>query len=280
MSNNKDILIVTGFSGAGMSSSLKHIEDIGYEVFDNFPLSLVPSLIKDSNPDKKPLAIGIDTRSRGFNPDTVLAVTKELGAHLVFLTADENILLKRFSETRRRHPLASDRPASSGIKKEQELLHVLKEAAHDVIDTSMLSIHELRRVLEERFASESAAKLTITLMSFGFKHGTPREADLLMDVRFLQNPYWVPELKPLTGLDKAVGDFIHKDENFEPFIENFKNLIGPLLPCYDHEGKSYLTIAFGCTGGKHRSVFSAETLKPWLEAQGYIIHVFHRDRDR
>jgi len=274
------LLIVTGLSGAGMSSSLKHLEDLGYEVFDNFPLSLVGPLMDDTKDSTKPVAIGIDTRTRGFDPATLRDTVKALRAHLVFITADEAVLLKRFTETRRRHPLAADRPASAGIKKEQTWLHELKNKADTVIDTSMFSIHELRRVLGERFGGSDQTGLILTIMSFGYKYGTPREADIVMDVRFLQNPHWQAALKPLTGLDRAVGEYIENDEALEPFMAGLKNLIEPLLPRYAHEGKSYLTLAIGCTGGKHRSVYCAENLKPWATDQNLETHITHRDMDR
>lgn len=274
------LLIVTGLSGAGMSSSLKHLEDLGYEVFDNFPLSLVTPLIEDTQDKNRPIAIGIDTRTRGFDPESLIDEVKSKQARLLFVTADDTILQKRFTETRRRHPMAKDRPASSGIKMEQEWLHELKDKADDVIDTSMLSVHDLRRVLEERYGTTKKKNLTITLMSFGYKYGTPREADITMDVRFLKNPHWIPELKPLTGLDNAVGNYIEEDEALSPFLDHFKSLLEPLLPRYAHEGKSYLTVAFGCTGGKHRSVYCAQNLAPWLESQGLAPNIFHRDIDR
>lgn len=278
--NSSPLLIITGLSGAGMSTSLKHLEDLGYEVFDNFPLKLVAPLLDDPEIQNRPIAIGIDTRTRGFDPKAVKATVKKASARLVFVTADEAVLQKRFTETRRRHPLAQDRPASAGIKKEQEWLAGLKQTADDVIDTSLLSVHELRHMLENRYGLGDKAQLTVTLMSFGFKYGLPGEADIVMDVRFLQNPHWVPELKPLTGLDAAIGTYIEKDDNFAGFLRNFENLISPLLPQYAHEGKSYLTIALGCTGGHHRSVYSVEKLKPWLEDQGFTTHIFHRDINR
>jgi len=245
----RNILIVTGLSGAGMSSTLKYLEDLGYEVFDNFPLALVPPLIEDPITSEKPMAIGIDTRTRGFDPDAVKDTVRKLGARLVFITSDEAVLQKRFTETRRRHPLAQDKPASAGIKKEQEWLYTLKEKADEVIDTSMLSIHELRHILEDRLGQEHKSALTLTLMSFGYKYGTPREADIVMDTIFLRNPHWVPELKPLTGRDEAIGTYVRQDTAFAPFLTHFKEMVEPLLPRFAHEGKSYLTIAFGCTGG-------------------------------
>lgn len=263
-----------------MSSTLKHLEDLGWDVFDNFPLSLAHALVDDPDYKDQPVAIGLDTRSRGFDPAAILDFVKTHKARLLFLTADENILQKRFTETRRRHPLAKDRPVSAGIKKEQTLLHDLKIATDMVIDTSLLSIHDLRHTLEAQFGENHTAKLAVTLMSFGFRYGLPREADIVMDVRFLKNPHWNEQLKPKTGRDKAVAAHIEQDESCAPFLEHFKQLVGPLLPRYSHEGKSYLTIALGCTGGKHRSVYVVEQLKPWLENQGLPVYLTHRDIER
>lgn len=277
---NQKILIVTGLSGAGMSSALKNLEDLGYEVFDNFPLALVDPLLQDPCESDCPIAIGIDTRTRGFNPKDVLHSAKQLGATLLFLTADESVLQERFTMTRRRHPMAKDRSIIDGIRKEQDLLHRLKREVDLIIDTSNQSIHDLRRVLEGHFKLENQGKLTVALVSFGFRWGLPREADIVMDVRFLQNPHWIKELRPFSGKDEAVGAYIQKDENYSLFISRFKEMIGPLLPSYVHEGKSYLTIAIGCSGGRHRSVFMIEQLNIWLAAQGFVAHVFHRDIER
>jgi UPF0042 nucleotide-binding protein len=277
---NHKILIVTGLSGAGMSSALKNLEDLGYEVFDNFPLALVNPLLEDSNKDDCPIAIGIDTRTRGFNPKDVLNSAKQLGATLLFLTADENVLQERFTATRRRHPMAKDRPIIDGIRKEQDLLHQLKREVNLIIDTSSQSVHDLRRTLEGYFKLENQGKLTISLVSFGFRWGLPREADIVMDARFLQNPHWVKVLRPLSGRDEAVGAYIQKDENFSSFMSRFKEMIDPLLPGYVHEGKSYLTIAVGCSGGRHRSVFIIEQLNIWLAEKGFVAHIFHRDIQR
>ncbi len=275
----KDILIITGYSGAGISSALKHLEDAGYEVFDNMPLTLVDSVLKDTNTGQS-VAIGIDTRTRGFDPQRLIDKVHEKNAHLVFLTCDETILQKRFTETRRRHPMAKDRPVSAGIQKEQDILRPLIEKAGELIDTSNLSIHDLRRILEGLYGVGQKGRLTVTLMSFGFRHGIPREADIVMDVRFLKNPHWDKDLKPMTGKDKPVGDYIATDENFEPFLNRFKSMIEPLLPCYAHEGKSYLTLAIGCTGGHHRSVYTVECLGSWLADLEVMTHIQHRDIDR
>ncbi|MGZ9108367.1 MAG: RNase adapter RapZ [Micavibrio sp.] len=270
-------IIVTGLSGAGMSSVLKTLEDMGYEVFDNFPLSLIDPLIHESGADGTPIAIGIDSRTRGFDPEAVMTAVENLQAKLVFLVCDEMVLQKRFTETRRRHPVAKDRPVSAGIKREQEWLHPLRANADLVIDTTELSIHDLRHLLEKQFTVARAERLTVTLMSFGFRFGVPRDADLVMDVRFLANPHWVKELRPLTGQDEAVGTYVSGDPDFEPFLERFRALVDPLLPRYAHEGKSYLTIAVGCTGGRHRSVYTVERLAPHLRELGFGTSIIHRD---
>ncbi len=273
------LLFITGLSGAGMSSTLKAMEDLGYEVFDNFPLSLLDSLIGEGNRGK-PIAIGIDTRTRGFDPVAIRSKMQQTGARLLFITCDETILQKRFTETRRRHPLAADRPVSAGIKKEMELLFPLRDVADPLIDTSELSIHDLKRLLAGLFPRGAGGGLTVTLQSFGFKNGLPRHADIVMDVRFLKNPHWEEDLKPLTGLDKAVQDYVQSDPAFDPFLKNFKALLEPLFDKYVAEGKSYLTIALGCTGGKHRSVAMAQTLGPWIAARGLDVSIDHRDIHR
>lgn len=274
---DKKLVIVTGLSGAGLASVLKTLEDFGFEVFDNLPLTLLPEILKHPQNTNQPIAIGIDTRSRDFNVDTLLSTARDQNAELLFITCDNNILHKRFTETRRRHPLAKDRPIHHGINEERTLMEPLRIKADTLIDTTELSIHDLRHILEGHFKPDNQENLIISLMSFGFRNGIPREADMVMDVRFLQNPHWIKDLKPLSGQDKAVGDYIKQDDNFEEFLENFKTLIKPLLPRYAHEGKSYLTIAIGCTGGRHRSVFTVETLGQWLEKQNLQTHIEHRD---
>lgn len=271
------LLIVTGLSGAGLATVLKTLEDFGFEAFDNFPPSLLPELLNDNTHTSQPIAIAIDSRSREFNVENLLNTVKTHNAKLLFITCDANTLHKRFTETRRRHPLATDRPIHHGIDEERTLLEPLRDAANIVIDTTDLSIHDLRHILEGYFKPDNRQDLIISLMSFGFRKGIPREADIVMDVRFLKNPHWIPELKPKTGQDKDVGDYIQKDEDFGSFLQNFKSLINPLLPRYAHEGKSYLTIAIGCTGGKHRSVFTVETLGKWLQSQNHQVHIEHRD---
>lgn len=270
-----NLIIVTGLSGAGMSSTLKSLEDMGYEVLENFPLSLITELL--STPSDKPIAIGVDSRTRNFNPTELKTAVQNHNAKLVFITCKHSILQKRFTETRRKHPLAQDRPVSDGINKELDLMTPLKETADIIIDTTELSIHDLRRTIEGHFARGDKQRLTVSFVSFGFRNGIPRGADIVMDVRFLRNPHWDEKLKPLTGKNKEIGAYISQDESFQPFMTNFQNLIEPLLERYAHEGKSYLTIAIGCTGGKHRSVFITEEMSAWLNALGTQIHTKHRD---
>lgn len=276
---SNDVIILTGLSGAGISSILKAMEDIRYEVFDNFPLAFIPDLHAhtDLGHHKKGIAIGVDTRTRGFSPEAVLNTVDNIKATLVFITCDGAELHKRFTETRRRHPMAQDKTVSYGIKTEKELLEPLRRKADIVIDSTGKSVHDLRHMLDGYFAPDLDENLTISLVSFGFKNGVPREADIVMDVRFLKNPHWDKELKPKTGLDQEVGAYIKKDEGFDMFLHKFQDLIESLLPRYNHEGKSYLTIAIGCTGGKHRSVFTVETLKAWLEDKGLGVYAEHRD---
>ncbi len=269
-------VIVTGLSGAGLSSVLKSLEDLGFEVFDNFPLTLVPALLEESE-NKGALAIGIDTRTRGFSSEAVLNTVKTAEAFLVYITCDDTVLQKRFTETRRKHPMADDKPVSAGIEKERDILRPLKAKADLTIDSTNLSVHDVRHMLEGHFGSRIENTLSISLISFGFRNGLPREADIVMDVRFLKNPHWDENLKPKTGLDKAVGAYIETDEEFESFINGFQNLLKPLIPRYTHEGKHYLTIAIGCTGGQHRSVYCTEKIGKWLNDQNLQAHIAHRD---
>ncbi|MCB1681845.1 MAG: RNase adapter RapZ [Alphaproteobacteria bacterium] len=273
-------LIVTGFSGAGMTSVLKALEDFHYEVFDNFPLALVDSLLEQAGQNNRPplkIAIGIDTRTWGFSGSAVLDVAQRAKARLLFVTCDDAVLQKRFNETRRRHPLAKDRPVTYGIQLEKKLLAELQKHADILIDSTEFSIHDLRHVLEGHFRNKPQENMTVTLMSFGFRYGVPREADLVMDVRFLKNPHWDEKLKPLTGLDPAVGEYIRQDPDYERFMTTFKALLEILLPRYTQEGKNYLTVALGCTGGRHRSVYLIDLLAGWLREQKFQVFVENRD---
>ena len=281
------ILLVTGMSGAGKSTVLKALEDLGWEAVDNLPLSLLRRLL--ATPDRggavadRPLAFGMDTRTRAFDAEGIVQTIKQLreadGLHVrvLFLDANMESLTRRFSETRRRHPLALDRAASDGIAREREMLGPLRRWADIVIDTSDYSTNDLRRIVRQRFAGRMRDHLTLTLMSFGFARGIPRDADTVFDMRFLSNPHWREELRPLTGQDAAVGAYIERDPGFAGAFERIGGLLLFLLPRYRAEGKAYLTIGFGCTGGRHRSVFVAERMAALLRAAGHAPQVVHRD---
>ncbi len=280
------IILVSGMSGAGMSTALNIFEDLGYEAVDNLRLGLVPALIDDATTAKRNLAVAIDTRNASFTVDDLLRVDHELAKRpdlqvsLLFLDCSNETLQQRFTETRRRHPLATGRPVTDGISAERELLRGLKNEADLVIDTSEISIHDLRRLITGHFRPEPTQSLTLFVMSFSYRHGVPREADLVFDARFLANPHWDPALRPATGREESVADYIRKDPDFTAFMKHLADLLLPLLPRYQQEGKSYLTIAVGCSGGRHRSVMVAEELGIMLKAGGYEVNIGHRDLDR
>lgn len=280
------VLLATGMSGAGLSVALKALEDLGYESVDNLRLSLVPALIEQGDPSHRSLAIVIDSRTRDFSVAAFLEQVESLRARpdldvrLLFLDCGDEVLQRRFTETRRRHPLADDRPVPDGIQRERALLFPLKERADVVLDTTQLSIHDLRRILAGTFSLDSQPALQVFVTSFSFRLGLPREADLVFDVRFLTNPHWDLALRPLTGRDAAVAAKVEADPDFPAFFQNLTGLLRPLLPRYNQEGKSYLTVAVGCTGGRHRSVFVAERLAEWLKELGLKVGLSHRDLER
>jgi len=284
----RPVVLLTGLSGAGLSTSLKALEDIGYEAVDNLRLVLIPALLAEMGEEGKDCALAavVDTRNTTFEVSDLLRMVRDLKAlddldvKLVFLDCSDDVIQRRFTETRRRHPLADNCPLSEGILKERALLAPLHEAADLLLDTSMLSLHDLRRWIGGNLRLDDAQTLSIFVTSFSFRQGIPREADLVFDVRFLNNPYWDPALRSLSGLDEAVGAYIARDPDCAPFIERLSALLLPLLPRYLREGKSYLTFAIGCTGGRHRSVYVAEQLTMILAANGYVVGVAHRDKDK
>lgn len=277
------LLIVTGLSGAGLTTSLKILEDLGYETVDNLPLVLLPGLAEADS--ARPLAVGIDIRTRGFAANELLddlraiAGNRRGGAKLVFLAAEPEALLRRFDATRRRHPLAPDRPVLDGIHRERELVQPLRDAADLVIDTTDFAPSDLRRVLEGNFAPAHEG-MTIAILSFSYRNGVPREADLVFDVRFLRNPHYDPVLGSKPGTDPSVAAFVSADPGYASFCTALDALVLPLLPRYRAEGKAYLTIAIGCTGGRHRSVVVAERLRGVLQRAGYRASLHHRDLAR
>lgn len=274
-------VLVTGLSGAGKASVLRVLEDLGHETVDNPPLSVLPDLL--SEPGELPLAVGVDARSRGFDATELAARLAALGdaaPQVVFVTADEEILLRRYSETRRRHPLAPGgalgAKVADGIAREATLLAPLRDRADLLLDTSALALPDLRRIIEGRYGG-GAPLLSVAVISFAYPRGLPREADLVLDMRFLRNPHYVPELRPLTGRDEPVADYVTADPAWDPFWARMTAMLDPLLPAYAAAGKKYLTVALGCTGGKHRSVLAAERLARHLESAGWPVDLVHRE---
>ena len=275
-------VVVTGMAGAGRSTCLKALEDRGFEAVDNLPLDLLGRLLRAAGPLSRDLAIGIDSRTRDFAPRALSALLREVAeagtaATLLYLECDDEILQRRFTETRRRHPMAVDRPVGDGIARERSLLAPLKAEADVVIDTSLLSVSDFRRLVAERFTAAPGVGLAITLVSFAYRQGLPREADMVVDARFLNNPHYVDDLRPLTGLDAGVQAHVRADPDFAGFLDGLEAMLLPLLPRYHAEGKSYFTIGVGCTGGRHRSVFVAEELAVRLDRAGWPARPLHRE---
>lgn len=281
------ILLVTGLLGAGKSTVLRALEDLGWETIDNFPIRLLERLIDSTSPAnsdmRAPLAIGFDSRTRGFNPHEIIELVKgltrrnDLELTTLFLDCSDQELERRYNETRRRHPLATDMPAASGIAAERELFEPLRRWADMMIDTSETTTNDLQQVIRERFAPADKQAMTVTVSSFGFSRGMPPVADLVFDMRFLDNPHWVPRLRPLTGKDPEVGEHIRQDPAFAEAFERIRDLIVMLLPRYQEQGKAYMHIAFGCTGGRHRSVFVAEQIAAALRDSGFSPTLLHRN---
>ncbi|WP_086619562.1 RNase adapter RapZ [Erythrobacter tepidarius] len=280
----QQLLLVTGLSGAGKSTVLAVLEDLGWETIDNFPVRLLKRLVTMPDEARGPLAIGFDSRTRGFVPAEIIALVKELAARedialtFVFLDCAGNELERRYNETRRRHPMAAGRPVMEGIAAERELLEPLRRWAEIMIDTSAMSSNDLQSHIRHLFAPGAGeAAMTLTLSSFGFARGMPPLADLVFDMRFLDNPHWVPALRELTGLDAAVGEHIRRDPAFAEVFARIRDLLLVLLPRYAAQGKPYVHVAFGCTGGRHRSVYTAEAMAESLRAAGFSPTVRHRN---
>lgn len=285
----RPFVLVTGLSGAGRATALHALEDLGYVAVDNVPLPLLGDLMRSTGGSLRelaaPLAFGVDTRTYGFDAKNLvrrlqqLRQRPDLAARLLYLDCDTETLQRRYTESRRPHPMAPDRPVADGIVDERRQISWVRDSADVVIDTSALSPHQFKQLLAGHFSLGKRVGMRISVMSFSYRRGVPREADLVFDVRFLKNPHYVPELKDLTGADRPVADFIATDPDYEPFVGRLEGLIGPLLPRFDAEGKSYLTIAVGCTGGRHRSIAVAERLADWLRSVGRSVTVMHRDTD-
>jgi UPF0042 nucleotide-binding protein len=281
-------VIITGLSGAGKSFAIKCFEDMGYFCVDNLPTTLIPTfaeLCAQSTREIRRIALGVDVREGEYLAHFVLILQtlKEKGhpTEVLFLEAGDETLVRRYRETRRRHPLAEGGNILQAIQAERKALAHVRELADRIVDTSGLTVHQLKDLLVDFYgAVRTRASLTVSLTSFGYKHGIPYDSDLVFDVRFLPNPHFVEELRPLDGRDPAVREFVLKHEESQKLLDRLKDLLAFLLPFYTREGKAYLTVAIGCTGGRHRSVALVEELRGFLAAQGYPPTVTHRDLDR
>ncbi|MDE0780136.1 MAG: RNase adapter RapZ [Alphaproteobacteria bacterium] len=277
------VLVVTGLSGAGRSTALKALEDMNCEAVDNLPIRLMGSLIRQGPADGRGLAIGVDVRTRDFAANVFVQQIEELRAEgpnridLVFLDCANDVLARRYTETRRVHPMASDRPLSDGIVAERRLLSPLLDGADIVIDTSLTNVQQFGRFFRNLLVGVPVGEANVLVTSFSYRHGVPRDADMVIDVRFLRNPHYEPELRSKTGRDRDVAAFIAEDPDFETFFSRLTSLLALLLPRFNEEGKSYLTIAIGCTGGQHRSVYVAEELCNWLGERATRVDVRHRE---
>jgi UPF0042 nucleotide-binding protein len=279
------VLIITGLSGSGKSTVLRSLEDAGYFCVDNLPLSLLPPFLKEfskspQNPRK--IALVMDVRTAGFlqnyNRVTQRLQRQGYSLHLLFLEADERVLLRRFSQTRRQHPLADRESIAQALRQERESLKGVRQMAHRILDTSLYNPHQLRKlILDEYSEVEPRQRMLLHLISFSYKNGIPPEADLVMDVRFLPNPYFVEELRPLTGNEPRVREFVLGQEETLAFLNEFRSFLDFLLPRFQREGKTHLTVAIGCTGGQHRSVVIANVLGEYLSQENLPFTLTHRD---
>lgn len=277
------VVLVTGMSGAGRTTVINAFEDLGFEGLNNFPLALVARLLKIEPEDPRPIAIGVETRTRGFSARGLAELIDRLrhrhctAAVLIFLDCDDAALQARFSQTRRRHPLAPEEDVVAGIARERAILADVRARADMVIDTSDLTPHALRAQIAERFAGNEGADLAVSVQSFSFKRGAPHDADMVLDCRFLRNPYWDVELRALDGRDPRIQGFVREDPLFAAFFEKLCEMLLMLLPAYKAEGKAYFCVALGCTGGRHRSVTLGELVAERLRAAGWPVALRHRE---
>lgn len=279
------VLFVTGPSGAGRATAIKALEDIGYEAIDNMPMSLIVRLLAGA-PPPRPLALGIDVRNRDFSADAIEEILVELARHsdvrvdMLYLDCRVDVLERRYSETRRRHPVAPEETPDVGIGRELDLLLPIRSSSDVLIDTSELTPHDLKAEIERLFGTSDLPGLSISVDSFSYKRGIPRGVDMVFDVRFLKNPHWVAELRGLNGQDASVSAYVESDPRFDDFFARIRDLTLSLLPAFKEEGKSYLSVALGCTGGQHRSVAVTEKLAKALAAEGWHVSTRHRELER
>lgn len=280
--NKPRLVFVTGPAGAGRTTAIKVLEDLGFETIDNLPLGMVTRLL-DGGPLERPLALGLDTRNRDFSRQAYVDLLEQVSDYapeLLFLDCSRSVLQRRFSETRRRHPLKANEGVMDGIDKEFAMLAPLRDRADILIDTTELSVHGLRDALDGFFASRQGRVLAVSVTSFSYKRGLPTGMDLVFDCRFLRNPYWEPALRDMTGMDDPVGAYVQDDERFADFLQKLQEMLEFLLPAYAAEGKAHLGIGLGCTGGQHRSVFVTEKLAQALADLGWQVSIRHRELDR
>ncbi|MEL6520310.1 MAG: RNase adapter RapZ [Pseudomonadota bacterium] len=280
----KQLVLVTGPSGAGRSTAIRALEDLGFETIDNLPLSLIPRLL-DNAPDRRPMALGIDTRNREFSVQGFLdlwdgPLDDLRGTEILYIDCGSEVLLRRYSETRRRHPLAPAESPEYGIARELDLLVPIRERADVLIDTTDLSQHDLRGEIDRWYGVASPSRMALSVHSFSYKRGLPRGLDMVFDCRFLRNPYWRDELRPMDGRDARVAEYVAGDPRYMEFMSKITDLAALLLPAHVEEGKSHLTIGFGCTGGQHRSVCVAEAIVNRLAETGWQVSIRHRELER
>lgn len=279
------LVLVTGPSGAGRSSAINVLEDLGFETIDNLPLRLVAPLL-DAPGNNRPLALGVDTRNRDFSTAALMRLIDNLSERadvnltVLYLDCSADVLLRRFSETRRRHPMAPAEAPATGVQRELDLLQPVRERADTLIDTTDLNVHQFRAEMARWFGPETGTQLAISVQSFSYKRGLPRSTDMVFDCRFLRNPYWDPSLREQDGRDTSVQDYVAADARFDAFYGQVLQLVNLLLPAYTEEGKAHLSIAFGCTGGKHRSVTLAQYLAKALAEEGQQVSIRHRELER
>lgn len=278
------LVLVTGPSGAGRTTAIRVLEDLRFEVIDNLPLSLIRQVATGAA-TAGPIAIGVDVRTRGFSASNLLDIvswmqsTPGVAGQLLYLDCSQEVLLRRFSETRRRHPLA-DEAAASAVAREVDLLAGLKDRADIVIDTTDLSPHDLKAEIAQWFGPAGRAGLSVSVQSFSYKRGIPRGLDMVLDCRFLQNPHWRADLRPFTGQDAAVAEYVRADPRHDAFYTQVGTLLDLLIPAYRDEGKAYFSIGFGCTGGRHRSVYMTEAIGKRLAEAGTRVSIRHRELAR
>jgi len=283
--NSRQLVILTGLSGSGKGTVLNTFEDLGFYCVDNLPVALIPTFTElyDEGGEIERAALLVDARE-GEQVEKLPGILRKLSsdhaATLVFVEASDEALKRRFSETRRPHPLAQGRSVAEGIREERKRMAPIRRLADVIIDTTKFNVHELHQFIVDRFQNPGSRPLLVSVVSFGFRYGIPTDADLVFDVRFLPNPHFVPRLRPFSGKDKRVARYIRSFPQTNEFLRRIESLLGYLIPHYIGEGKSYLTVALGCTGGRHRSVALAEVIRHSLQRKGYATKVVHRDLDK